>query len=90
MFTYLGGYLQSFLEVCDVNDEPKNLEFCKSDLIIKFLIQINLPIQYLKHLTFDSIFYHIIPLLRILGYFSAFSSGSARSLMSPKTVILKI
>ena len=35
-------------------------------------------------------FYHIIPLLRVLGYFSAFSSGSARSLMSSKTVIFKI
>ena len=39
------------LGVCDVTDGPKRLELYKSDLNIRFPVQINLPIQSLQHLA---------------------------------------
>ena len=45
------GILQLFLGLCKVKNEPKNLYFLKSDLNIRFLVQVNLPIQNWYHLT---------------------------------------
>ena len=45
------GIYQPFVRACDAANEPKILEFYKSDLTIRFFLQINLFIQYLNYLT---------------------------------------
>ena len=51
LFLHILGFFITYLVVCDNADGPKILGFYKSDVIIRFFVQLNLLIQYLKHLS---------------------------------------
>ena len=61
-FMLFWDILQRFSEACDVINEPQNLWFYKSDVNIRFFVQVNLFIQYLKHFT------DFLPFSAILTY----------------------
>ena len=59
-FYVIWAIFQHFLGICDVTDDPSKWEFYKSDPIIRFLLLVSLPIQYLEHLFHFDIFWGIL------------------------------